>query len=321
MQAYCFPEESVIIYSWQKQSSTPRVSFRARGMNDAAFNILYDLIQKEEQVVATSLDLSYNDLSEMSVPKCFLLHQKKRLEIDLSHNRIDVSKISTEQRRFVETSTILPKSPSIEQSALCMDLPLQPPTALEREIKEISEQIKNVNQSVGVLSKTSFKYFDRIKEHEKFFEKIFKALESKISLAVQEQYKSNYGSSLKAPSAVQLQELANYVDEDNPTSSPTQIQQFDRLLISEDRKSLIIGEVKHNLTEKAFSQLKARKGFIEDLQDKISWLNQVEDIRILIGCEIFSQNLVDKCKKEKCIFVHPNHSRYQIEDFRQTQLQ
>ncbi len=185
---------------------------------------------------------------------------------------------------------------------------------------ETSDLLERLGLVLDNPSHSPLKYFDRTKEHNNFFQAIFTSLESNMAKAIQEQLKPPFGGRYIPPSLSQLQELANYIDEDIPTFAPTQLLLFNLLLISEDQKSVVIGEIKHEMTKLVFALLKARKAFLKECGEKISWLQNAKEFRLLFGCEVLSQQVVDRCKKEKCVFVHPTTYGYQIDDFSQTKL-
>lgn len=305
------------------------ITFRSRGMNDEGFKYLHDLIEKEN-IVCNRIDLSYNALTNSSVRFLFNLYEKtnKKLRFYIEHNPINIKKIANnEHKNFIEE--IMKKDYSVNEiSFTAMHLsPLSPSNDLQSSISQLiersnltEEQINRTAEQIQKTSETVEKLAQRIDEtsrivnqltknvetlrrttssHESIFNKMHKNIENKIKSHLMREY--------------DLDEVT--LDDMNGTDLAN--HEIDIILLSRDGKRLIIGEVKHELVNKAFSQLAARIETFETLQmeDLLpEKLRNVTAIVPLVGAEIIPPQLRSYIKKKQYVLVEPCLHGYFVQE-------
>jgi hypothetical protein len=305
-EPFCYPSLSDLEYAWSHQKEERVATFRCRGMNDVAFEKLHTLMENDLFGSITCIDLSYNSLTNKSVPALYSLTQRQKpIKVLATHNRFDVERLSRQELKEFITRTI--EQPLLMQTTL--SIIGNPITNDDRfSISQIKDddlrntviltqnQVQKTSMTVENLTKNVEKLAVRVGEQQKQIDKMFKSFEQKIITTLIDHYEG-----YKPIPSFELG-LDNY--------------QTDILLISPDRETVLIGEVKHELTDKAFQQIKARRGALQELMkddEPPESLKNIKTIICAVGAEIIpNEQFRNKCKKDKIVLVEPNGERYKI---------
>ncbi len=399
--SFCYPDKPAILDSWVAQlNNSKKVNFRLRGMNDFAFQILYDEVMKES-----------------TIPKCLKIFKEKKIEMDLSHNKINFENLSQEEKQFAnqfifenvraaatkshhypseqlnnqiaETNRILSEKIAFvsqqiaETNKELSEKIIETDRVLSKKItetnRETAERIaetdrllsERINEMGKVLSEkitetgrvlseriaeidialskriteTNKALSERITETDRVFSEMISETDRMLSSKIDSLTTSvaTLSTTTKMQEVIctkmcrDLEEkITTYIVDYYTTSSGEKFRkvtpeeammlqnidgcpEFGDLLISKDNSTVIICEVEHRLTDSAFAQLVMREGIIRYVaiiaNNPIPWLEDITCIRLLVGCEIFSSYQLDKVKKMKCIFVHPNCGRFDHIDY------
>ncbi|KAL9650551.1 hypothetical protein ABK040_004769 [Willaertia magna] len=93
----------------------------------------------------------------------------------------------------------------------------------------------------------------------------------------------------------------------------------DVLMISQDKKTVIIGEVKTDLVEKAFNKVNIRvivlKEMLSDKETCPDILKNVENIIPMVGAETITEQLRKKVESKGYLLIEPNGDGYSHIDF------
>ncbi|KAL0486869.1 hypothetical protein AKO1_001210 [Acrasis kona] len=99
-ECYIYPSKQDLDANWKAQKGDENVIFRCRGMNDASFNYLFTLMNRDDYGKMKHLDVSFNALTNKSL---FFLHalSQQNVSILAIHNLFDFGSVKAKFQEFV----------------------------------------------------------------------------------------------------------------------------------------------------------------------------------------------------------------------------
>ena len=160
MAAYCFPSTAELERNIADQGNSSLITFKSRGLNDNALEYLLNSCLKDKRDLV--IDLSYNALTEKSVPLIEKLKQEKNFKFKLEHNYIQYQNVAL---------------PSIQTTIMVSGTP--PP-----KLEQLSQHLDDLTDDVDKLILQNRKMADVLKSHSNFIKKMPDILEKEVLQAV-----------------------------------------------------------------------------------------------------------------------------------------
>ncbi|KAL0480803.1 hypothetical protein AKO1_006964 [Acrasis kona] len=303
---FVFPPSDVIIANWEQQKEYKSINFRGRGMNDAAFSYLHQIIIKAANNQKRRIDLSNNALTNLSVTNIIDLSKRNFTKIYIEGNLFKLENLDEKTREYLigcmrdnsdvgethlHASIVRIGNLSEQEEGLALSAHKKA-NFLEKQIAQTSKDVSELTKAVDKLTKN-------VSGHQKNFDKWYKVIESKIIVTL-------------------LDHLSGFrtLNYEEMREAGLEFHETDVLLISEDGETIIIGEVKHEIVDLAYKQLFIRRAAIrallDDEEERPAILKNAKDIICAIGAEIASVQHIQKCQEKRIMLVIPSGERYKV---------
>ncbi len=165
---------------------------------------------------------------------------------------------------------------------------------MESSLQRTIEQVEKTSRNIEEFKTDIQSMMKPTRTHKGTFTKMHRNIETKIRRHIISQF------SFK---------------EVNVANSDLQTHETDILLLSEDGKRLVIGEVKHELVKHAFGQVRLRMEVFDELKETGQLPLQLKGVTTvipLVGAEIISEFMRDNTMKKDFVLVEPTNNGFTV---------